>query len=903
MRNLWRTDSCRGSQIYTPSPIERTQSSLQMEGGNTGRMSCSDPSSFYSSSLIKVAEPPVDRFFKPLDFVEALAKIHEELEVASEYERQDLYLLQSEVFRGVGETKLLRRSLRAAWQYSSTIHEKIVYSAWLKHEKYGDSINDLLSHCSKCAQEFTPLDIISQFSPKVASYDSIDPFISAGIECPGGDDPIAVAFSNTVVFRIGEEEVVCDRQKIAAISVPFHTMLNGCFVESRKRDINLSENGVSAAGMRGINEFSQTGMLTSLSPDVLLEVLGFANRFCCERLKDACDKSLAALIHTRQDAVAFLEHGLEENARVLVTSCLQIFLQELPESLHDEQVARFFCNTDAQKRSIMCGHASFALYSLLSEIAMKDELKSDLSVALLECLRECATTRLQEALVLHKLGCVMLEKKQYDEAEMLFDAAIEKGHVYSVAGSARAKYKRGDKHTAYEEISSLLSSYKPSGWMHLERSLYCDGKDKWLDLDKATELDPTLIYPYMCRASLLMDEQKALAALTEINRVLGFKLTTDCLELRACFYLALKDYKNAVCDIRAILTLNPNHIMYGGHIGASQLLSLLDPHVEHWTVADCWMQLYDMWSLVDDIGSLSVIQQMLESDPQNSLLFFRQSLLLLRLNCPEEAMCSLKLARHHASCDHERLVYEAWILYDTGHRDKALQKAEESIGIQRSFEAFFFKAYALAESSLDAASSVIVVSLLEEALRCPSDGLRKGQALNNLGSIYVDCGKLDHAADCYLSALKIRHFRAHQGLARVHYLKNDRQAAYEEMSKLIEKARNNASAYEKRSEYGERNLTMADLRIVTQLDPLRTYPYRYRAAVLMDSHKEREAIEELSRAIAFKADLHLLHLRAAFHEFIGDVNGALRDCRAALSADPNHQEIMELHSRVHSQEP
>ncbi|KAI7984082.1 ETO1-like protein 1 [Camellia lanceoleosa] len=69
--------------------------------------------------------------------------------------------------------------------------------------------------------------------------------------------------------------------------------------------------------------------------------------------------------------------------------------------------------------------------------------------------------------------------------------------------------------------------------------------------------------------------------------------------------------------------------------------------------------------------------------------------------------------------------------------------------------------------------------------------------------------------------------------------------------------------------------------------------------VLMDNHKEKEAISELSRAIAFKADLNLLHLRAAFHEHIGDVMGALRDYRVAVSVDPNH-EMLELHS---SREP
>ena len=74
------------------------------------------------------------------------------------------------------------------------------------------------------------------------------------------------------------------------------------------------------------------------------------------------------------------------------------------------------------------------------------------------------------------------------------------------------------------------------------------------------------------------------------------------------------------------------------------------------------------------------------------------------------------------------------------------------------------------------------------------------------------------------------------------------------------------------------------------------------ATVLMDGHKEREAIMELSKAIAFKADLQLLHLRAAFHECNEDFEGAKRDCRAALSVDPSHSDTLELHSRVMSRE-
>ncbi|EAY74374.1 hypothetical protein OsI_02261 [Oryza sativa Indica Group] len=56
----------------------------------------------------------------------------------------------------------------------------------------------------------------------------------------------------------------------------------------------------------------------------------------------------------------------------------------------------------------------------------------------------------------------------------------------------------------------------------------------------------------------------------------------------------------------------------------------------------------------------------------------------------------------------------------------------------------------------------------------------------------------------------------------------------------------------------------------------------------MDESKEDEAIGELSQAIAFRADLQLLHLRAAFFDSMGDNANTLRDCEAALCLDPTH---------------
>ncbi|KAJ4814977.1 hypothetical protein LUZ62_027543 [Rhynchospora pubera] len=885
MRKLFFSElSCRETKLQSVN----FYSWFQFDKGKlSSKPSLQSPSSI--ETLIKVAEPLLLPQFKPTDYVEILAQIHEELETCKPDQKSNLFLLQFQVFRGLGESKLSLRSLQLAWEKSTSIHEKLIYDAWLKYEKKGEEpISDLLSSCHKCCQKFNLLDYVSQLSTESITEETNYPLQG----------------SNMVYFKIGDDMVACDRRKIAALSSPLHTMLNGGFKESKLEVVDMSSNGISPLAMRAVSKFSLTGKLPHFAPEVLLEILDFSNKYCCKCLKEACDRKLATFVHTRQDAVDYMECALELGCTILAAACLNVLLDELPAWLNEEHVVNLFSNMNKAHLSTLVGNASFSLFCFLSEVAMSVDPKSETTVLFLEKLVESATENRQNQFALHQLGCVKFLRKEYVEAEDLFNLAFSAGHVYSIAGLARIASFRGNKHLSIKMLDSVISSCQmPLGWMYQERSLYTEGDAKWESLNRATESDPTLVYPYMYRAAYLMKKQSIEAALVEINRVLGFKLSLECLEMRFCLHIALEDYRGALRDIHAMITLDPEWRMFEGRVLVGQMKVLVMEHVERWTAGDCWMHLYDRWSAVDDIGSLSVICQMLESDLPKGVLYFRQSLLLLRLNCPEAAMRSLALAREHASSKHERLVYEGWILYDTGHCEEGLRKAEESIAIHRSFEAFFLKAYALADSGPDPPSPAAVVSLLEEALKCASDRLRKGQALNNLGSVYVDCGKLDQAAECYSNALKIGHTRAHQGLARVHFLRNDRNKAYEEMTKLVEKARNNASAYEKRSEYCERDLTRADLHMVTKLDPLRVYPYRYRAAVLMDNHKEKEAIAELSHAIAFKADLHLLHLRAAFHEHIGNVSAALRDCRAALSVDPTHQEMLELHTRVHTQEP
>ncbi|XP_068309897.1 ETO1-like protein 1 [Pyrus communis] len=321
--------------------------------------------------------------------------------------------------------------------------------------------------------------------------------------------------------------------------------------------------------MRTIIEFSVTGSLNEVPTHLLLEILVFANKFCCEKLKDACDRKLASFVSSREDAVELMAYALEENCPVLAASCLQVFLNDLPDCLNDNRVVEIFRHADRQQRSIMVGQASFSLFCLLSEVCMNLDPQLDKTACFLERLVEFSENDRQRMLAFHQLGCLRLLRKEYDEAKRLFEEALNAGHIYSVAGLARLSYIKGHKLWSCEKLSSVICTVTPLGWMYQERSLYCEGDKRWEDLEKASELDPTLTYPYMFRAATLMRNQNVQAALAEINRVLGFKHALECLELRFCFYLALEDYKSAICDVQAILTLSPDYRMFEGRVAAS----------------------------------------------------------------------------------------------------------------------------------------------------------------------------------------------------------------------------------------------------------------------------------------------------------------------------------------------
>ncbi|CAA7043023.1 unnamed protein product [Microthlaspi erraticum] len=145
---------------------------------------------------------------------------------------------------------------------------------------------------------------------------------------------------------------------------------------------------------------------------------------------------------------------------------------------------------------------------------------------------------------------------------------------------------------------------------------------------------------------------------------------------------------------------------------------LLGPTAETITVRLLWM-----WG--DGASSQKAIRFLLLHHKVHFFMFVLKSTRSRdnRLNCQGAAMRCLRMAWNLASSEAERLVYEGWLLYDMGHVDEALTKSEKAISIQRSFKAFFLKAYVIADKNLDPDETSCVVQVLEEALKCPKDRL------------------------------------------------------------------------------------------------------------------------------------------------------------------------------------
>lgn len=78
---------------------------------------------------------------------------------------------------------------------------------------------------------------------------------------------------------------VCVCDNFVSLSTPFKTMLYGGFIKSIREKINFSKNGFLAEAIRAIKVLNRIKRY----PRIVLELLSFVNRFCCDEIKSACD--------------------------------------------------------------------------------------------------------------------------------------------------------------------------------------------------------------------------------------------------------------------------------------------------------------------------------------------------------------------------------------------------------------------------------------------------------------------------------------------------------------------------------------------------------------------------------------------------------------------------------------
>ncbi|CAK9203458.1 unnamed protein product [Sphagnum troendelagicum] len=141
------------------------------------------------NSLSKLVDPALEPYFKPLDYVITLADIEE------------------------------------AAGFAVTVHEKLVYAAWLQCEKRDKDLNDdgSSTYCSGRKLECLDSAMAPSFAPWLPS-DACSCHSSTMDPCSSicGSAPVSSRVSNGIAFHIDGDIVQCNNQKNGG---SFHSIL------------------------------------------------------------------------------------------------------------------------------------------------------------------------------------------------------------------------------------------------------------------------------------------------------------------------------------------------------------------------------------------------------------------------------------------------------------------------------------------------------------------------------------------------------------------------------------------------------------------------------------------------------------------------------------------------------
>ncbi|KEG14914.1 putative ETO1-like protein 1-like [Trypanosoma grayi] len=329
----------------------------------------------------------------------------------------------------------------------------------------------------------------------------------------------------------------------------------------------------------------------------------------------------------------------------------------------------------------------------------------------------------------------------------------------------------------------------------------------------------------------------------------------------------------------------------------------------------------------DILHRAAFLQRWLRQHGPSALLYLLQYMI-----CDELRLGAPHLLQRAAECatTYERLVVQAWRSYDRELSEAAVSDAELGVSmlppsfrawadkesaalcrllarateeeILRFIEAkpsgqhtdflpssaafaYFFlgvMGQTIAGVAMDALTKFVVLS--------PSN-YHRAVALLLVAQEYVEKGDTQRCMCLLQVALKLNptYYPAYSLLAQQQVLHGDMSGAYTTLSMAIQHCHPiPAEAFVRRSRCSLRD-PLDDVNAATDLHPRLSYPYRIRAAMLMDKGDSEAAIAEISRIIALTSDPNDVMLRLTFYLDSGCREGALDDLALLVLLAPQQE--------------
>jgi tetratricopeptide (TPR) repeat protein len=205
--------------------------------------------------------------------------------------------------------------------------------------------------------------------------------------------------------------------------------------------------------------------------------------------------------------------------------------------------------------------SSFAYFTLAF-------VSNQLDVAI-EAYRKCLLTNprpSRRAVALNNLASLLMSRNDLASARLLLEESIATNNKYFMTyrNLAKCLARMGDRDAAHGVLTTAIQICRPlPADAFAERSKYSSVSVQD-DLDEATRLNPRLSYPYRLRAALLMDRQRDLDALKELDRALEISFDPQDAALRAVFKRDLGDLEGAISDMAVAAALCPTSTEYSG---------------------------------------------------------------------------------------------------------------------------------------------------------------------------------------------------------------------------------------------------------------------------------------------------------------------------------------------------